>query len=179
MGQINISRITSSQSIILPPQGVDGIYNDGGDFYVINSNNDLFPLGGNIKQIAVTVSHAEVLDLYNTKKVLIPAPGNGRVTQVVNAYVHLTYLGGGGYSGNTILNIYQSSQNYSLVTDMLAATASGRFAFYPSAVGLGAAIPTLETSGTVSLSTSGGNPTGGSASLTIYLTYQEWNENIL
>lgn len=179
MGQINITRIADSSEIIIPPADVDGIYNDGGEFYIINSSNEISALGGGIRQIAVTVSHAEILDLYNTKKVLIPAGGNGTVNQIINAYALYTYLGGGGYSGNTILNIYQSSVNYSLQADMLAATASGRYMFYQGGVGLGAAIPTLEVTGTVSLSTLTGNPTGGSASLTIYLTYQQWNENIL
>lgn len=179
MGQINIARISDISEVIIPPADVDGIYNDGGEFYIINSSNEISALGGGIKQIAVTVSHAEVLDLYNTKKVLIPAGGNGIVNQIVNAYVLYNYLGGGGYSTNTTLAIYQSSQNYTLQADMLAATASGRYMFYQGGVGLGAAIPTLEVSGTVSLSTVSGNPTGGSASLTIYLTYQQWNENIL
>jgi len=44
MGQINITQIQDQNEIIIPPSGVDGIYNEGGTLYVINSSGASYSL---------------------------------------------------------------------------------------------------------------------------------------
>lgn len=44
MGQINITRIQDYNQVITPAIGVDGIYNDNGILYVINSNGASYSL---------------------------------------------------------------------------------------------------------------------------------------
>ena len=44
MGQINITRITNSTEVIIPPTGVDGVYNDSGTLYVVDSTGASYSL---------------------------------------------------------------------------------------------------------------------------------------
>ena len=44
MGQINLTQITNQNEIIIPPSGVDGLYNEGGTLYVINSSGASYSL---------------------------------------------------------------------------------------------------------------------------------------
>lgn len=234
MGQINLSRITTTASIITPPSGVDAIYNQGGVFYFLDATGSTSsiirtPIDGvgktnyltkwsdedtigitdisydgtdyvsptlagptsstllvadetgklsnsgiMIKQISITVSHAEILQLYSTPKVLVPRVGTGKVLQVLSAYVRVT-PSTGNYSTNTNLVIYEGGNGFTHICDALATTQIRRYRFIPTNTS-GSLVQTQDDDGDITLSVQTGNPTGGQGSLLINLTYTVYSE---
>lgn len=234
MGQINLSRITATNSIITPPTGVDAIYNQGGVFYFLDSTGstssiirtpidgvgktdyltkwtdedtigvtDISYDGSNyssatfagptnsclmvadsdgtfynsnimVKQIAVTVSHAEILQLNSTPKVLIPRGGNTKVLQVISAYCRII-PSTGNYSTNTRLLIFEGGNGHTHTCDPLASTQQRRYRFIPVDVS-GSLTQTQDDDGDITLSVQTGNPTGGQGTLVVYLTYTYYDE---
>jgi len=234
MGQINLSRITTTSSIITPPDGCDAMYNQNGTFYFLNSSGATYsfiqtPIDGvgrtdylplwtdgdslgisslyqsgstlysqqltgmtssllvgdttgkisnsniRIKQIAITVSHAEILQLYSTPKTLVPKDGvSTRVHQVISAYVKVT-PSTGNYATNTTLAIYEGGNGYTHTCNALGTTQIRRYRFIPVDTST-SLIQTQDDDGVISLSTLTGNPTGGTGSLIVYLTYTTYDE---
>lgn len=180
MGQLNISRITSTQSIITPPQNVDGIYNDGGTFYQINDLGSVQPLNS-VKQIAVTISAAEFFDLYTTPKVLVPPAGNDVTNVFLNGFIEmdlttpfvqdsmppLLYIFEGGTEETFIVtNFWYSSGMYRIVER-----------HDPGTVGTQSA--TTYTKNNAITLTSVATYSAGTASATVYLSYAQFNDNLL
>lgn len=234
MGQINLSRITNTASIITPPDGCDAMYNQNGTFYFLNSSGATYsflqtPIDGvgrtnylplwsdsdtlsissiyqvgstlysstlsgptnslivsdttgkmynsnvRIKQIAVTVSNAEILQLYSTPKVLVPKDGvSTRVQQVISAYAKIIPATG-NYTSNTTLAIYEGGNGYTHTCNALGSTQIRRYRFIPTDTST-SLIQTQDDDGTITLSTLTGNPSGGTASLVVYLTYTTYDE---
>lgn len=234
MGQINLSRITNTASIITPPSGVDAIYNQNGVFYFLDSTgstssivktpidgvgrqnyvalwsdedtinvSDISYVGSNYyspvwagswtssimvadpsgkmynsgivhKQIAVTVSGAEVNSLFTTPKVLVPRSGTSVVHQVISGYV--TVNTPGAKTGNTNLVIYEGGNGVTHECNALGTANVRRYRFIPRNTS-SSLVQTQDDDGDITLSTDTGNPTGGSTcSLTVYLTYTTYDE---
>lgn len=235
MGQINLSRITNTASIITPPDGCDAMYNQGGTFYFLNSSGvtssiiktpidgvgrtDYLPLWSDndtlgisslyqsgptlysntltgvtnslivsdntgkiynsnivVRQIAVTVSGAEIATLNTSPKTLIPA-GSGTTThQVISAYVRVN-VASGNWSGNTTLAIFEGGNGHTHTCDALATTQVRRYRFIPTDTST-SLIQTQNDDAAIQLSTLTGNPTGtaSNGTLTVYLTYTTYDE---
>jgi hypothetical protein len=233
MGQINLSRITTTASIIKPPVGVDAIYNFGGTYYSLDSNGityslirgtidgigntnyltkwddndtigqaDILYSGGSyssavlagltnscllvgdadgsiynsnimIKQIAVTVSSAEILNLYTTPKVLVARAGTGTVLQVISAYVKNN--GGSPYAPANLV-IFEGGNGATHECEALSTTSVRRYRFIPRNTSA-ALVQTQDDDGDITLSADAGNPTGGNSDIVIYLTYTYYDES--
>jgi hypothetical protein len=237
MGQINLSRITTTASIITPPTGVDAIYNQGGVFYFLDSTGSTSsiirtPIDGvgktdfltkwddedtigitdisydgvdyssptlagltdscilvadsdgvfynsniMVKQIAVTVSHAEILQLYTTPKVLVPRGGVSTVLQVISAYCWII-PSTGNYSTYTRLLIYEGGNGYTHTCDALASTQQRRYRFIQNDTS-SSLTQTQDDNGDITLSVLTGDPTGGQGTLVVYLTYTYYDETTI
>jgi hypothetical protein len=178
MGQINISRIASSQSIIIPPFGVDGLYNDSGILYQIDNVGSIQPLGA-VKQIAVTMSNSDIQNLLTTPKLLIPGGGNGVVTQVISGYINLNLTSAFTPGGSSVvLELYEGGNEETFFNNCIQATQSGRFRFIEKHDPLVQNITTYTTNNDITL-TIGTTFSTGSASAVVYLSYTQYNENLL
>ena len=235
MGQINLSRITTTSSIITPPDGCDAMYNQNGVFYFLNSSGATYsflqtPIDGvgrtnylplwtdndslsisslyqtgttlysntlsgatnsmimsdtngklynsniRIRQIAVTVSGVEILSLYSSPKTLVPKDGGAstRVHQVISAYVKVI-PSTGNYSSNTTLAIYEGGNGYTHTCNALGSTQIRRYRFIPVDTST-SLVQTQDDDNAITLSTLVGNPSGGTGSAVVYLTYTTYDE---
>jgi hypothetical protein len=235
MGQINLSRITTTSSIITPPDGCDAMYNQNGVFYFLNSSgqtssfiqtsidgvgrtnylplwtdddslsiSSLYQSGTTlysntltgptnsliisdntgkiynsnivIKQIAVTVSGAEIATLFSSPKTLIPT-GSGTTThQVISAYARVNVVSG-AWSGNTNLVLFEGGNGVTHECNALATTQIRRYRFIPRNTS-SSLVQTQNDDAAITLSVDTGNPTGATSNgtLTIYLTYTTYDE---
>lgn len=176
MGQINIAGITDPTQIIQPPVGVVGIYVYNGQVMEVNSDGEITPLGGGGKQIAITVSNAEINNLNSTPKTLIPASGNGTVNSVLDVYVKTDFqnpyttrprllISEGGVEETWACNAFDAGvgiERQKFIRDPASATQS-----------------TMGVNQPITLTTDGTNPAGGTGSMTIYLTWSIYDENTL
>lgn len=178
MGQLNISRIQSTQSVIIPPTNVEGIYNYAGTLYQVDSSGSTQPLNS-LKQIAITISNTEIQNLFTTPKVLIPGGGVDVVNQVVCGYIDLTLTTAFNPGGSsTVLEIYEGGAEETFFNPAIQATQSGKFRFIEKHD------PTVTNAATMTFNnditlTTGTTFSTGSASATIYLTYTQFNQSLL
>lgn len=128
-----------------------------------------------IKQIAVTVSQAEVSQLYTTPKILVSRTGTSTVHQVISAYVKVQTPG--AMTGNTNLVLYEGGNGVTHECNALGTANVRRYRFIPRNTS-SSLVQTQDDDNDITLSTDTGNPSGGStASLVVYLTYTTYNEN--
>jgi hypothetical protein len=115
----------------------------------------------------VDVSSAEILALFTTPKQLVAAPGSGKMILPISAmyYVH---AGGIAYATNTDLSISLSG-TISTTVDAPLSSASNKIEVVApvftnnNATAINAAL---------FVRASGGNPTAGNGTLTVYVTYK-------
>lgn len=131
-----------------------------------------------IKQIAVTVSGAQIAALFETPVTLVPAGGGVTTHQVISAYVRVN-VDGGAWSGDTTLVIYEGGNGQThRISNALATTQIRRYKFIPVDTS-SSLIQSQNDDAPITLSTNASNPTGSSSNgtLTVYLTYTTYDES--
>jgi hypothetical protein len=142
-----------------------------------DSSGSIYNSGIVLRQIAVTVSGAEIAQLNSTPKTLIPAGGGTLTHQIISAWVKVN-VASGNWSGNTTLAIYQGGNGYTHTANALGTTQVRRYNFTPVDT-TGSLSQTMNDDAAVQLSTLTGNPTGtaSNGTLTVYLTYTTYDES--
>jgi hypothetical protein len=141
-----------------------------------DGSGSIYNSGIVVKQIAVTVSGAEIATLNTSPKTLIAAGGGTLTHQVISAWVKVN-VASGNWSGNTTLAIYQGGNGYTHTANALGTTQVRRYNFTPVDT-TGSLSQTMNDDAAVQLSTLTGNPTGtaSNGTLTVYLTYTTYDE---
>jgi UDP-N-acetylmuramate-alanine ligase len=177
MGQINISKIIDNDDIIVPPNGVLGIFNDEGVLQTVNSVGEITPLSGGLRQASVEISAAEVADLENTSKVLVPAAGTGVVNVFIDGYIKVIPISGTLSVANA--EIRAGGNTIVAETTAFGGSVERRFKFVDINSGVAANDDySYITNNEITL-VSSGPLTGGSASAIVYFTWTQYNENLL
>lgn len=132
-------------------------------------------LAGALQSVTITLSSAEILNLFTTPKQLIAAPGLGKVIRVIRVELHY-HFGTTAYATNTQMSIEYGAQSPEVpaVGDngALAATASG-ITFLAEQQGVRLVTQVENTSILVSVET--GNPTSGNGDMVIKAWYEVVN----
>jgi len=125
-----------------------------------------------VKSLAVTISSAEVLDIFTTPKVIVPAPGAGKFIHVVSIAGYLDYQGV-VYTTNTALFFKYNNISLSINTASwnIAQTTDKIFRFALTSNGTGETQATLEDQ-PITLSEIAGNPAAGNSPLKVFIIYQ-------
>lgn len=209
MGQLNIGRIVDTTQVVIPPSGVDGFYNLNGDLFRVDSGGNTYSVitsgitgtgsvgflpvwtgassieSSNIKlkQIAITISNAELATLDTIGKQLVTGGGSGIVNQVQSAYIKveptagtfsasLAYIFTGGPGGPPALMQCNPFGN-------TVANGATRYQF-TGVDTTNADIDDYNLIDNNEILLKATNPlsmTAGSASVVVYLTYYEIDEN--
>lgn len=141
-----------------------------------DTSGEIYNSGIVLKQIAVTISGAQIATLNTTPITLIPAGGGVTTHQVISAYVRVN-VASGNWSGNTTLAIYEGGNGYTHTCNALGTTQVRRYRFIPVDTS-GSLSQTQNDDAAIQLSTLVGNPTGtaSNGTLTVYLTYTTYDE---
>lgn len=123
--------------------------------------------GGTPESIKVTISSAEILDLNTTPKELIPAPGAGKVIQVLSILSNYTY-GTVTYATATDLEYLYGAATTSTYTDATSLASTVNLLAYPTAEPPGE----VYSNSNLNLHVQSANPTAGDGTLDIYITYK-------
>ncbi|MGB0367934.1 MAG: hypothetical protein ACPGD8_00930 [Flavobacteriales bacterium] len=78
---------------------------------------------GEVKDTVIDLSSAEILALGSTPKTVVPAPGSGKLLQVLNATVKYTYVTA-TYTGGTMLRVGTNISQDAYICQALDATVS-------------------------------------------------------
>jgi len=143
-----------------------------------DDSGSIYNSGIVIKQIAVTVSGAQILTLNEAPVTLVPAGGGTTTHQLISAYVRVN-VDGGAWSGDTSLVIYEGGNGQShRISSCLGTTQIRRYKFIPVDTS-GSLVQSQNDDAPITLSTNTANPTGLSTfgTLTIYLTYTTYDES--
>jgi hypothetical protein len=122
-----------------------------------------------IRTVKVTLSSAELLNSFSAAKQLIAAPGAGKVNEVISITMRYNYLTA-PYVTNTTLAVYYSTVEVAAHTGVLDQLASVIKVASPG-IGFVSASADLENQA-VFIGTKTGNPTAGSGTLDVYVTYR-------
>jgi len=122
-----------------------------------------------IRTVKVTLSSAEILNSFSSAKQLIAAPGSGKVNEVISITMRYNYLTA-PYVTNTTLAVYYSTVEVAAHTGVLDQLASVIKVASPG-IGFVSASADLENQA-VFIGTKTGNPTAGSGTLDVYVTYR-------
>lgn len=135
------------------------------------TNNSITPamlsttIGG-VFVATITLSSAQILALNTTTQIIIPSPGLGKTILIMNASCNLTYFGS-AYGTNTTLQLFTSTASQPQATcAILNSTSSGQTPFP-----LNGGTNELVQNAPVYVSVAGGNPTGGTSTVTITVFY--------
>lgn len=142
-----------------------------------DTSGGIYNSGIVVRQIAVTVSGAQIRNLNTSPVTLIPAGGGVTTHQVLSAYVRVN-IGTGNWSGNTTLAIFEGGNGHTHTCNALGTTQIRRYRFIPTDTST-SLIQTQNDDAAIQLSTLTGNPTGATSTgtLTVYLTYTTYDED--
>jgi len=119
----------------------------------------------------ISLSNAEIVDLHNTPKLLITAPGSGYFVQIINATFHCTYASSTETSSNNAYIRYGNTASTTFYWQWFRDIMNGDVAdrvFYPSGSNIGGN-STVDNEGVYVFSNAAFN---GGWSGDIYITYQ-------
>lgn len=159
-----------------------------GQILLLGYDGTNFQLSGNITSEENTiltsktsVSSAEILAAYTTPKELVAAPGAGKVILPLSVFYMYTYLTAAYATNTTVVIGYDGS---SAGTSVVLGTKAG-FLNQATNFSLWISLPNTSANDSQSInsitnfvnknlcfSVSGGNPTAGSGTLVVYLTYK-------
>lgn len=119
-------------------------------------------------QKKISLSSAEILNLFSSPKVLIAAPGSGFVIHPLRFIFSLSF-NSVAYATNTSLVPKQGSFGWQVNTDILPSTGT-RMSIMAALSGSMLSPDVVNAS--LVLTTNIGNPTAGNSTLDVYVTYQ-------
>lgn len=125
-----------------------------------------------IRTDTISVSSAEILNLFSSPKILIAAPGVGKFINVIAIMGYLQY-NTTTYATNTQLNIRYNNLSVPIPSTSwnIAQTESKIYRFTTQSTSTGEASATLLNQ-PVTLAALSGNPTTGDGTIKVYITYQ-------
>lgn len=149
---------------------------------IIMSDNsgEIYNSGIVLRQIAITVSGAQIATLYTSPITLVPAGGGTTTHQVISAYARIN-VSSGAWGGDPTLVIYEGGNGAThRINSALATTQIRRYKFIPVDTS-SSLIQTQNDDASITLSTNASNPTGATSNgtLTVYLTYTTYDENVI
>jgi hypothetical protein len=120
----------------------------------------------------ISLTSNEILNLNSTPIQLLPSPGSGRLYDVMGILCRMNYLTA-AYATNLQLQIYYNGAGLVIGSNsnILNATLNKTGKMILSAIASAGATQYL-TDTAIYCNVSAGNPTGGSGTLDIYLTYK-------
>lgn len=146
-----------------------GIRDNSGVVEIKDSGGDWASPGAGIRKKKVSISSAEILNMYTAAKELLAAPGSGKANEVISITIRYNYLTA-AYATNTTLNVLYSTVVAASHTGILNQTSSK---IKIASSGLNSLLDASAVENqAVSLSVDSGNPTGGSGTLDVYITYR-------
>jgi hypothetical protein len=124
------------------------------------------------KTLKTTISQAQVLQLFTTPIVVLPAPSAGKVNIPTNLYIRRNV--GNSYTlVNNSLQLLDQFNNDTQNTINPNPLASNQVGYINSTLYIVDSVTGTATTGAYKLKAVGGNPTGGTGSLDVYVTYNE------
>jgi hypothetical protein len=124
------------------------------------------------QRVKVSLSSAQILNMFSSPVVLVPAPGAGYAIDVISIMVRFTY-GTIAYSGNTNL-IIQSSHLTPLAIGtnsvILPSSVNRMGAIVKNGIS-GVAANQYQENSAIQITTQTGNPSAGDGTLDVYITY--------
>ena len=112
----------------------------------------------------ICLTAAQVLQLFTTPVILLPAPGVGKVIQVLSVLGSINF-NTRAYTTNTVLEVLQGGTEISTATVLLTQTISTLDTF-------GSDSGPMQPNTTVILTTRNGNPLVGDSPICIYISYK-------
>lgn len=120
----------------------------------------------------VTVTSAEVLSLFTSPKQLLPSPGAGKYYDVINTYIYLDYNSTPyAITGVGDIQLSQGGVNIGLLS-LTGQTFLNNTSSHLRKVGMSSS-PSgiMSLNSTVTLTTTGANPSGGNSDLKVQISY--------
>lgn len=146
-----------------------GFRDNSGVVEIKDSGGDWASPGAGIRKKKVSISSAEILNMYTAAKELLAAPGSGKANEVISITIRYNYLTA-AYATNTTLNVLYSTVVAASHTGILNQTSSK---IKIASSGLNSLLDASAVENqAVALSVDSGNPTGGSGTLDVYITYR-------
>jgi hypothetical protein len=124
---------------------------------------------GNVFNVKVSLTSAEILALFTTPKVLVAAPGAGKVIMPLRILINMVY-NSATYATNTNLIAGLNTVFQTTLTGALGFS-TNQLATYTLITAAGTSTPATSTNVSFTLSAATGNPTAGNSPLDVYLTY--------
>jgi len=125
-----------------------------------------------VKHATVSISSAEVLNIFTTPKVIVPAPGVGKFIGLISIHGSLDY-GGVAYAtnGNLFFRYNNGGQSINSAGWNIFQTQDKVFRFTLTGTPAGENQSVLENQ-PITLSDFAGNPVAGNSPLKVFITYQ-------
>jgi hypothetical protein len=125
-----------------------------------------------LQSVKMSIASADILTLHTTPVVIIPAPGAGKVINVLSVQGRMNFLTA-AYATNTELDIVDTTSSSKLFGDTAAllSSAGNLVAQIPAEINSNGGI-TITPNGSVSVTVATGDPTAGAGSLDLYVIYQ-------
>lgn len=120
-------------------------------------------------QKKITLTSAEILDLYTTPKTLVAAPGAGKFIRPISIFYKLTY-NSAAYTTNTQLVVKNGTLSFLTNTTVLIATSDYSGVYMASSAQLGGTADFIDTP--LILTTNAGNPAAGNSAVDVYISYE-------
>ena len=138
--------------------------------YYTSTSVDAIGGGGTaLRKKKVSISSAEILNMHTAAKELLAAPGSGKANEVISITIRYNYLTA-AYATNTTLIVLYSTVVAASHTGILNQTSSK---IKIASSGLNSLLDASAVENqAVYLSVDSGNPTGGSGTLDVYITYR-------
>lgn len=130
--------------------------------------SEVLGLGGKVNTLKVSISSAEILAIGTTPVVLVPAIAN-KILSPINAIIKYNYSTA-AYATSTDLQLeVASSYSFAIISNLINQTINKTAISIGGNTTMNSAITANKA---IQLTTSGGaDPTAGSGTLTVYLTY--------
>jgi len=159
---------------VTPLDGTEDLEIVSGGVSKRTSTQDIADLGGGVTTVKISLTAAEILNLYTAPKTLVAAQGSGTYINVLSAAFRYNFVSA-AYATNYTLRLELGSFN-PVVTTNIIITSTGNDWIVSSP------IQTVEVSGSpdwvnvpLKARIVGGNPTGGDSTVDIYVTYNVIN----
>lgn len=132
--------------------------------------NDIAALAtGEVTTVKVSLTSAEILDLFNTPKQLVAAQGSNTIILPLRVLVYGHY-GTATYATNTTLQ-FATGTLFSTNFSSALGFSADQLATYTLTTNAGTSTPTNSINAALMLTTTGGNPTTGDSTIDVYVTY--------
>lgn len=169
------SRVTDSTTVVTPPNYGILYYNQQSNKWRVRQNGAWSDLVGGsgtdaVSSITVTVSSAELLNIYSAAKLLLAAPGPGKFYQVLSIAIVYDYATAPYATDTNLVIQYATVSSFGTIGGLI--NQSSDKVIMPQIPLIGATDLTNVENQALYLSTASANPTAGGGTLKVNLTYK-------